>query len=510
MRRRLSKSASALRRLCLCLLMAAATSTAAAQATRPADAAARKGPPNIVVLLVDDMGWADWGGGGSTFYETPNLDKLAARGVTFTNAYANCPVCSPSRAALLTGRYPQRSGVTDYIGAPQPKDWKRETRLNPAPYAEQLPPSEKTLAEILKPRGYATFFAGKWHLGPEGDWPEDRGFDVNKGGIDRGGPYGGDKYFSPYGNPRLEDGPKGEHLPHRLAAETVKFMDEHKDGPFLAYLSFYSVHTPLMARADLKRKYDAKRRAFYGEKPGDPSRPQDHPQEMGELEGGVWRQQQAHATYAGMIEAMDEACGDVLDALDRLGIADNTIVLFTSDNGGLSTAEGSPTTNLPLRAGKGWMYEGGIREPLIVRWPGVTKAGGKSDTVFGGIDALPTLLAAAGLADAIPKNVDGLDLTAALRGEDVKRPPLFWQYPHYGNQRGTPAAAVRDGKWKLIQWYEGDRFELFDLEADIGESSNVLDANPEVAARLKGELAAWIKAVGAKLPTPAGDAQASQ
>jgi arylsulfatase A-like enzyme len=228
-----------------------------------APAGAQRGTPgklNVLFILADDLGQRDLGSYGSTFYETPHLDRLAREGARFTSAYAAAPVCSPTRASLLTGRWPQRSTITDYIGAPdRPELWKRNTRALPAPFGDRLALDETTMAEALKGAGYATFFAGKWHLGPEGWWPEQQGFDVNLGGIDRGGPYGGKQYFSPYGNPRLPDGPDGEHLPDRLASETVRFIEANRERPFLAFLSFYSVHSPLMARADLQRKYEETR-----------------------------------------------------------------------------------------------------------------------------------------------------------------------------------------------------------------------------------------------------------
>nr|WP_246120059.1 sulfatase [Blastopirellula retiformator] len=461
-------------------------------------AADEKRPPNFVFFLVDDLGWTDTGVYGSSFYQTPNVDALAKGGMKFTNAYAACQVCSPTRASIMTGKYPQRVQITDYIGAPQPDGWRRNTPLLPAPYEPQLALKEKTLAEALKERGYATFFAGKWHLGSQGYWPEDQGFDVNQGGIDRGGPYGGKRYFSPYGNPRLTDGPDGEHLPDRLASETVKFIEEHQDEPFLAYLSFYSVHTPLMARKDLKQKYeDIKSRI--------------------RIAGPIWGEEgerkvrlvQEHAVYAGMVEAMDAAIGKVLDAIDRLKLTDDTVVIFTSDNGGLSTSEGHPTSNLPLRGGKGWMYEGGIREPLIVRYPPLVKAGSESDAIVTSPDFLPTILA---LADVPGEKVDtdGVSIVPALVGKPLDRGPIFWHYPHYGNQGGQPTAAVREGDWKLIEWYEDGKLELFNLAEDIGEKQNLADAKPEKRKQLHQKLRQWRKEVGAILPTANPNYKASK
>jgi arylsulfatase A-like enzyme len=458
---------------------------------------AEQRPANILVLLTDDLGRSDLGCYGSSFYETPHLDQLAREGVRFTDAYAACPVCSPTRASLMTGMWPQRTGITDYIGAPlKPENWKRNTELLPAPYTDRLALDSPTLAKSLKKAGYATFFAGKWHLGPEGFWPENQGFDINRGGIDRGGPYGGKKYFSPYGNPRLEDGPPGEHLPDRLASETAKFIQQNRDRPFFAYLSFYSVHTPLMAREDLRLKYEAKRKQLKLETRWGREEPRDV------------RLVQDHAVYAGMVEAMDQAVGKVLAKLDELQLRENTLVIFTSDNGGLSTSEGWPTSNLPLRAGKGWMYEGGIREPFLVRWPAVIKPGAKvapgSDcsTPISSPDLFPTLMEAAQAQPDGQQTRDGVSLVPLLRGEVLQDRALFWHYPHYGNQGGAPAAAIRRGDWKLIHWYEGDRLELFHLATDLGEQNNVAAKEPERVAKLRAELDHWRAQVGAKLPTP--------
>jgi arylsulfatase A-like enzyme len=446
-------------------------------------------PPNVVFMLADDLGWTDLGCFGSTFYETPNLDALAAAGTKFTQAYAACPVCSPTRASILAGKYPALMQTTDFFGAAQPDKWTRKTPLLPAPYRERLPLEEITLAEALKANGFATFFAGKWHLGPQGCWPEDQGFDVNQGGCDRGGPYGPGGYFSPYGNPRLSDGPKGEHLPDRLARETVTFIEEHRDGPFLAYLSFYDVHTPLMAREDLKAKYLAKKQRLGLEVT------------WGQEGDRQVRRVQEHAVYAGMVEAMDQAVGKVLAALDRLGLATNTIVFFMSDNGGLSTSEGHPTSNRPLRAGKGWLYEGGIREPMIVRWPGRIAAGSTCAAPVLSTDFYPTILDLAGLPAPAGKLLDGVSFAPLLRGQPLQRGPLFWHYPHYGNQGGAPGGAVRDGDWKLIEWYDG-RTELFNLADDIGEQHNLAAQEPERTATLAAQLRKWRAEVGARMPTP--------
>lgn len=466
--------------------------------TSPGILAADK--PNIVCFVVDDLGAMDIEPDNPrSFYETPNLKRLAETGLRFTTGYASCPVCSPTRASLLSGKYPQRTGITDYIGAAQPEKWDRPTRMLPAPYRDRLLHEETTFAEVLKKAGYATMFAGKWHLGPEAFWPESQGFDINQGGIDRGGPYGGKKYFSPYGNPRLKDGPDGEHLPDRLAAETVKFIEGHRDGPFLAYLCFYSVHTPLMAREDLRLKYEAKAKA------------RKH-------DGPVWGRERArqvrlvqdHAVYAGMVEAMDQAVGKVLAALDRLGLADNTVVVFTSDNGGLSTSEGHPTSNVPLRAGKGWMYEGGIRVPWIVRAPGLTKPGSETDTPINSIDLFPTLLDLAGATRPADDRIDGVSLAPLLKGHELRPRPLFWHYPHYGNQGGAPSGAIRDGDWKLIEWYEDGTFELFNLREDPGETRNVAAEMSAKVQELNAKLKTWRNDVGAVMPTPnprAGDRQ---
>lgn len=468
---------------CLALLIPLSTATAMAESPR------KTGPPNVVFFLVDDLGQRDIGCYGSTFYQTPNIDRLAADGARFTDAYAACPVCSPTRAGILSGQWPQRTGVTDYIGAPlKPENWKRNTPSLPAPYSDRLPLETITIAESLKSAGYATFFAGKWHLGPKGNWPEDQGFDINMGGHDAGGPYTGKQYFSPYKNPRLTDGPDGEHLPDRLASETVKFIEQNKDRPFFAYFSFYDVHTPLMARKDLKEKYEARRKQLgLKEKWG-----REAPRDV--------RLSQDHVVYAAMVDAMDQAVGKVLDGLDRLGLRENTLVIFTSDNGGLSTSEGWPTSNAPLRAGKGWIYEGGIREPLIMRWPGKIKPASTIGTPVSSPDFFTTIIDAAETKAAPGQTLDGVSLLPVLTGGTLPERPIFWHYPHYGNQGGAPAAAVRLGEWKLIEWLEDNRKELYHLAKDIGETTDLADKEPRRVAELTRVLHAWQQSVGAKFP----------
>jgi arylsulfatase A-like enzyme len=461
-----------------------------ALASCSAASAAEATPPNVVFFLVDDLGQRDLGCYGSSFYETPHLDQLAADGIQLNHAYAACPVCSPTRASILTGQYPQRTGITDYIGAAQPDQWKRNTRHLPARYTEQLALEKVTLAEVLKSAGYSTFFAGKWHLGGEGFSPEKQGFEINMGGLAAGGPYGGKKYFSPYGNPKLPDGPEGEHLPDRLASEAVRFIEQNQSKPFFVYFPFYSVHTPLMSRPDLQKKYEAKRAAI------------SQVDVFGDEQPRKVRLSQDHAIYSGMVEAMDEAVGKVLASLDALKLSDRTLVIFTSDNGGLSTSEGSPTSNSPLRAGKGWLYEGGIRTACIARWPGVIPAHQVSDVPVISPDYYPTILEAVGIDAPEEQQLDGVSVFPTLQGktQPLSR-SLFWQYPHYGNQGGAPGAAVRDAEWKLIEWFDDARIELFDLSQDPGETTNLAARFPDRVAAMRSSLHAWQADVGAKVST---------
>ena len=446
--------------------------------------------PNIVVILVDDLGYMDIGADNpSCFYDTPNINRLAASGMRFTDGYAANPVCSPTRFSLLTGRYPTRVQATNFFSG------KRSGKFQPAPLNNKMPTEEITLAEIAKSKGYATFFAGKWHLGPDAEYyPQAQGFDVNIGGYHRGGPYTGGKYFGPFENPEIkEESAKGDHLPDRLARETASFIRKNKDRPFLAYLAFYSVHTPLMGRADLVEKYQRRAEKVQGIEFG------NEEQIFGDRPRRV-RVLQKHAVYAAMVEAMDQAVGKVLAEIEESGIADNTIVVFTSDNGGLSTSEGMPTSNLPLRGGKGWVYEGGIREPWIIRYPGVTTEGSVSHQPISSIDLLPTITSA--IEAKQPPEVDGVDLRPALAGKELPGRSLFWHYPHYSNQGGFPGGAVRNGNFKLIERYEDGSLQLYDLAKDIGEQNDLSRQMPERVAKMKAELHRWYQSVDAKFLQP--------
>jgi arylsulfatase A-like enzyme len=461
-------------------------------------------PRNVVFILVDDLGVTDVNLDGSDpFYETPNIAKFAKTAVNFTNGYASCPVCSPTRSAIMTGQNPARTHHTDYFGAANQflgeipadydpvrdflksgKDMKGRGKhpVLPAPYLGNLSQTHTTLPEALKKQGYSTFFAGKWHLGREGNYPQDHGFDINIGGAEGGGPYGGKKYFSPYANPQIKDGPPGEHLTERLGRETADFIKASRDKPFLAYLSFYSVHTPLMAPDHVVKKYQAKR-----EKLGlkDEFQPQDP---------RMNRTVHSHAIYAAMIETMDAACGQVFDALEAEGLVENTLVIFTSDNGGLSTSEGSPTSNLPYRAGKGWLYEGGIRVPVFVRDPATGHAGETCAEPVYSTDYYPTILAATGHGLLPEQHKDGVSFLPFLENPDMKPSvrPLIWHYPHWGNQGGSPGDAIREGKWKLIRWDWPERTELFDLDSDPGESKNLASENLEIAGKLAAQIESFL------------------
>ncbi|MEM1119694.1 MAG: sulfatase [Bacteroidota bacterium] len=452
-----------------------------------------KQKPNILFIVADDLGYTDLSCMGSTYYETPNIDQIAQKGMIFTNGYAACQVCSPSRASLMTGKSPLRHGITDYIGAPMGEDWrrwKRYTKTLPPKYKTNLPHEYTTLPEALKSAGYATFFAGKWHLGGEGSLPTDHGFDENQGGYHQGGPYSGG-YFSPFNNPQMEDYPdeKGMSMSAKLAKETSQFIERKKDQPFLAYLSFYAVHAPIQTTQKKWDKYRQKAEA------------------QGIAENGFRmerrlpiRKQQDNPVYAGLIEEMDDAVGQVLATLKRLNLADNTIVIFTSDNGGVASGDNYSTNLAPLRGGKGYQWEGGLRVPFLINVPWMQHNGKKDDTPVIGTDFFPTLLDLANVPLQPEAHQDGQTLMPVLQGEQLKNRTLFWHYPHYGNQGGDPSAVVRKGDFKFIRYYEDGSEELYNLENDLGEQQNVMDQYPELGNGLRKALMVELENRGVLYP----------
>jgi len=445
--------------------------------------------PNILFILADDFGYHDMSVMGSEFYETPNIDRIANEGMIFTDGYAACQVCSPSRASIMSGKFPARHGITDWIGARTGEEWRKAGRHNqllPPEYIHNLPHEYITLPEALKEVGYKTFFAGKWHIGGKGSWPEDHGFDINKGGWDVGSPRGG--YFAPWENPNLESGPDGQNLSMRLAEETVNFMKENKDTSFFAYLSFYAVHGPIQTTEHKWAKYRQIAHENGIVKTGF---------EMGHFL--PIRQVQDNPVYAGLVEAMDDAVGEVLKSLEEMGLDENTIVIFTSDNGGVAAGDAFATSNKPLRAGKGYQFEGGIREPYFIKMPGMA-GGQKNTTPVTGTDFYPTLLDFAG-ADLRPEeHTDGVSLVPLLNGGTIDERPLIWHYPHYGNQGGRPSSIIREGDWKLIHYYEDGSEALYNLKEDLEENNNVATEHSERVKQMSEKLFAMLEEMGARYP----------
>ena len=450
--------------------------------------------PNFVFFLVDDLGWADLGCYGSTLHETPNIDALADSGMKFTQAYAACPVCSPTRASILTGRHPVRMDITDWIPGNNMAT-NRHSKFLHVDDRDEMPLEEVTIAEVLRENNFQNFFAGKWHLGGEGFLPTDQGFDFNIGGNDKGSPPGG--YYAPWENPTLEAKRDDEYLTERLTEESLKFLDQRdSERPFLLYLSYYNVHSPI---TPYRKHID-----YYRDKVAELAKhgTNDQSNEPIVERKGKSRARQDNAAYASMIAAVDDSVGAILAKLSTLGLEENTIVVFFSDNGGLSTLTNpGPTCNLPLRAGKGWLYEGGIREPLIVRAPGVTKEGAVCHTPVISMDFFPTILEFAGLESRPELHADGKSLMAELLGES-RNPPrsFFWHYPHYHGSTWTPGAAVRVGDWKLIEFYEYDEVELYHLAEDIGEQRNLAESQPAKVEELRSELLRWQATMNARMP----------
>jgi len=438
---------------------------------------------NIIFILADDLGCMDIGAfNPKTFYETPHINSLANRGMKFNQGYAACCVCSPTRGSIMTGKYPPRFGITDFIPG------GRSGKLLSAPNVGQLALQEVTIAESLRDADYATFFAGKWHLGGDEFYPGTQGFPKKL--VNGTGTKGNVQFWYPESELPVPDHKDDPKTTDRIVNETVNFIDEHKHKQFFAYLPFLAVHTPIGARADLVAKYEKKAESA-------------PPDAWGQEGANKVRLVQNHAKYAAMLEQLDEGIGRVLTALEKNGLTEKTIIIFMSDNGGLSTSEGRPTSNLPLRGGKGWPYEGGVREPMIVVAPGVTKPGTTCETPVISTDFYPTLLQLAGQTLKPEQHLDGVSFLPLLKGEAVPRgKPLYWHYPHYSNQGGPPHGAIRDGDWKLIEWYEDNSLELYNIPEDVGEKNNLAATHPDKTKAMREKLIAWRKEVNALMPTP--------
>lgn len=464
-----------------------------------------KTKPNVIFILLDDFGYTDCGCYGSRFYETPNIDRLAKEGVRFTNAYAACPVSSPTRASIMTGRYPVNTGITDWIpGRQATNNGSPSDKLIALPFKLQLDTEEITIAEVLRKNGYSTMISGKWHLGADPKyWPENQGFNVNKGGYGAGQPNRSNKsngYFSPYGNPRLEDGPEGEYLTDRQTDEAIKFIEGSGNNPFFVYLSYYAVHNPMQGKEDLIRKFTFKADSMGLTKAEAFTRKKEWIRES-MSDNFKERIIQSNPVYAAMIYSVDENIGKLFSRLRELGLDRNTIIIFTSDNGGLSTSEGSPTCNSPLRAGKGWLYEGGIRVPLIIKYPGRTKPGAERSTPVSSVDFFSSIIEMTG-SEPVSVKTDGISIVPLLKKDKMKPRPLFWHYPHYSNQGVEPGSAVRLGRYKLIDNFEKGKQELYDLENDISETTDISSSNPEKTRELYNLLIGWRNKAGAKMMEP--------
>jgi len=426
----------------------------------------RNRKPNYIFILIDDMGWRDLACFGSTFYETPHIDRLAAQGMKFTDAYAAGPVCSPTRASIMTGKHPARLRLTNFIPGSEPR---KNPKLTQPKFERQVALEEVTIAEALKPAGYVAGHIGKWHLGGAQFHPDKQGFDLS---FVTGGDHVNWKVSPPFQS-------RAGYLADCLTDEAEKFIEANKDNPFFLYLCHFAVHIPLQAKQDYIGKFAAKA------KPEEP---------------------QHNTTYAAMIQSVDESVGRVMKQLDRLGLADNTVVVFMSDNGGLAVKEGPntpATSNAPLLAAKGYVYEGGIRVPLIVRWPGAVRPGSVCSVPVSSVDFYPTMLEIAGVQDDPNHVVDGESVVPLLKeAGGLKRDALYWHYPHYSNQGGLPGGAVRKGDYKLIEFYDDNHLELYNLKDDIGEKNNLAGKMPEKAAELHKMLRSWLREVNAQMPTP--------
>ncbi len=504
--------------------------------------------PNVVFILADDLGWMDTQCYGSRFYETPNIDRLAKQGVRFTNAYAACHVSSPTRGSILSGQYPARTHLSDWL--PGRKNFPFQKLTNAVP-VQHLPyeqggdarPSVSTFPAVMKENGYKTAIIGKWHLGEDSATCQRQGFDLHvPSGWLRGWP--AESYFSPYKMPGLQDGPNGEYLTDRMTDEAIKFMTENKEQPFFLYLSHFAVHDPIQGRPDLVKKYQAKLarmqkpsgKPFILEGNPDDQNPLSR-EEMNKLLDNPQyqafsvlphrivkiKQFQDNVQFAAMVESLDESVGRILEKLKELKLEDNTIVIFFADNGGMSAGNfGNPrrvinpekldqaysTSNLPLRGGKGWLYEGGIREPLIVKWPGKTGRGVVCDVPVISVDFYPTIVEMTGKNPSSLNHVqDGVSILPLLKGgkkqADLVNRPIFWHFPHYSNHgMQSPGSAVRMGDYKLLHYLENNTVQLFNLAKDPGEQNDLALKEPAKAKQLLNLLDQWRIDVKADMMSP--------
>ena len=430
--------------------------------------------PNVVLIVADDLGWSDLSYMGSTYYETPNIDKLSKSGMTFYNGYASSANCAPSRASMLTGKYHPFHGI--YTVKNSDRGNKKTRKIIPIKTKTKLELEYFILPEMLKSKGYSTGHFGKWHMGPKGYFPEQMGFDINIGGNEHGGP---GSYFSPYKYPNMSNGPKDEYLTDRIGDEVVKFIEKNKENNFFAYVPFFSVHTPIQSKSDYEKKYRNKESNEY------------HNRE----------------DYAGMIQSLDENIGKILDKIEKLNLSKNTLIIFTSDNGGIRAI----SNQYPLRAGKGSYYEGGIKVPMIFSWPEKIKAGSTSNERISNIDFYPTIKKIIGYNETI--DLDGEDLTPIFNSKALEKRELYFHFPIYlepynvhldsGSDplfRTRPGSVIIKDNWKLHHYYEDNNFELYNLENDISESKNLIDINKEKKAELLNNLDNWLKKNNAPIP----------
>ena len=439
--------------------------------------------PNLVFIIVDDLGWKDVGYMGSDFYETPNIDKLSNNSTVFNSAYSASPVCSPTRASIMTGKHHVRLNITDWIPGVDPKD---RYLIGPEDI-HQLPIEELTIGEILQSNGYSTIYSGKWHLGGPGFYPENQGFEINKGGFEKGSPMGG--YYSPYKNPRLSDGPEDEYLTDRLTEESISFIKERdKNKPFAVFLSFYNVHTPIQPNLKHIDYYKDKLKTY-----SDTTTKTD-------IEGdAISVLNQRNPDYASMVHSTDENIGKLISFLKQRNLYDNTLIIFTSDNGGLSTqAKVAPTSTKPLRAGKGWLYEGGIRIPQLIKYIN-QKQQDLNNVPVVSYDLFTTIVNHLKL-DYIDEKKDGIDLSN-LSKEKNKRDYILWHFPHYHGSLWKPGSAIRNGDWKLLKFYEENKLELYNLKDDLSEQTDLSSKYPLIVKKLSYKMDEMLAEMDGKVPT---------